>query len=164
MGSQGSCCPMELKEDEIVQSIPTSEGRLKYRSIAPHTDQSQRLWVFESRIDRDSPWTPTYCFSELEFMPNDFDVMNYKTSTSRTSWFTYRFVLNNLIIDRETDVPIGAMILVGGEVKRRLHGKSEIMEVCKNEAERVKALKTWFDIDLKEDEVRGIRGMASDLG
>ncbi|KAL9624431.1 MAG: hypothetical protein Q9160_001394 [Pyrenula sp. 1 TL-2023] len=124
----------------------------------------QRMWVFESRTDKESPWTPAHCFLEIEFIPNDFEVINFKTSSSRTSWFTYRFVLNSIIIDQETDAPIGAMIMIGGEVKRRLHGKSEVVEVCKTEAERIRALKKWFEIELKEDEIRGIRGMASDLG
>lgn len=107
---------------------------------------------------------PTYCFSELEFIPNDFEVMNFRTSSSRASWFTYRFVLNSIILDKETDEPIGAVILVGGEVKRRLQGISEVVETCKNETERIQALKRWFDIDLRDEEIRGIQGMASDLG
>lgn len=164
MGTQGACRPIEVKDGQIIQNVPSAEGRLVYQNVAPFTDQNQRLWIFQTRIDKESPWMATFCFSELEFIPEDFEVMNFKTSSSRASWFTYRLVLNHVILDQETDEPIGAMTLVGGEVKRRLHGTSEVVEVCNNETERVRALKQWFDIDLREEEIRGIRGMASDLG
>lgn len=58
---------------------------------------------------------------------------------------------------------VGTVILVGGEVKRRVRGKSEVLKVCKMERERVEALERWFGIDSGQEEVRGIKGMVTEL-
>lgn len=52
---------------------------------------------------------------------------------------------------------------VGKEVKRRIQGKSEIVEVMNSEEDRVKALGKYFDMHLRVGEIEGIRGLASEL-
>ena len=68
-------------------SVPASDCRLVHKPIAQFTDQGQKLWVFEVQNGSESPWIPGYCFSEMEFLPEDFEIMNFHASQSRTSWF-----------------------------------------------------------------------------
>ena len=75
--------------------------------------------------------------------------MNFWTSQSRKSWFTYRLVVVKMIMENENLV--GTLVLARGEVKRRIRGDTERW-TCKTEDERVGALKTWFKIELTEDE------------
>jgi len=58
----------------------------------------------------------------------------------------------------------GKMMLVNGDVKRNLGGKTELVKSCKTENERVAALKEYFDIVLTQEEIEGIRGRVTDLG
>ncbi len=162
-GTLGATQPIQLKDGEVVPSVPTSRGRLVYKHIAPCTDSSQRMWVFEVQSSPGSSWTPQYCFSELEFLPQDFAVVNYRTSQSRTSWFTQRLVLTKLILDAERTRPVGSLTLSSNELKQRLYGRSETLVTCKTEEERVNVLERYFDAELRLDEVRGIQGLPSEI-
>lgn len=55
-------------------------------------------------------------------------------------------------------------MLVNGEVKMNTGGKTQVVKVCKTEAERVEALREYFGIELTEEEREGIRGTCTDLG
>jgi arylamine N-acetyltransferase len=162
-GSSGPTEPILLKDGERVGTVPTSEGRLSYQSIAPFTDSSQKLWVFEVRNSPDSPWFSQYCFPEIEFLPEDYSVMNYSTSQGRTSWFTQRIVLTRIILDENQEKPIGNLTLASAELKRRLHAESETLVLCKTEQERVEMLNKYFGVQLQPDEVRGIEGLPSEI-
>ena len=48
-------------------------------------------------------------------------------------------------------------------VKRRLRGRTEIIEHLTTEEQRVRALKEHFSIELKPEEQRAIQGMPSEL-
>ena len=48
-------------------------------------------------------------------------------------------------------------------VKRNLGGRTEVVEVCWNEEERVRALERWFGVVLTEEEREGIRGLPTEL-
>ena len=161
-GSSAACHPIELRDGAWAMQTPPSEGRLAHRDVSGSA-ASQKLWIFETRDDWESEWKPAYCFPELEFFPQDYEVMNFRTSQSRTSWFTYRLVLTKIILDENSDDPVGNISLAGGEVKRRLHGTTVILKQCQHEEDRLLALKQWFGIHLTEQETRGIRNMVSEL-
>jgi len=155
------------------------------------TDPAQNLWVYEvnknQKHNEDGKliWEAQYAFTETEFLPADFAMMNYYTSTSPQMWFTYRIVCTRYLLyaddgdisspyDSKTESSVGlpAMVdrkivgqvsLVGGVVKRRIGETIEVMEVCKTEAERVKALEKWFGIRLTAEERRGIKGLSTEL-
>lgn len=162
-GTSGAVQPIHLKDGEMVENVPTSQGRLVYKAIANFTDSSQRMWVFEVQSSPESSWIPQYCFSELEFLPQDFRVMNFSTSQSRTSWFTQTIVLTRLILDEEQKRPIGTLTLSSNELKQRLHGRSDILVTCKTEQERVKVVEVHFGVKLRPDEIRGIQGLPSEI-
>jgi arylamine N-acetyltransferase len=84
----GPTRPMPLIHGLVLSWGATrTELRLVYRS--PTNPVVQGVWTFESRISREHDWMPNYCFGLTEFTPQDFEVMNYATSTRRTSWFTF---------------------------------------------------------------------------
>lgn len=57
----------------------------------------------------------------------------------------------------------GKVMLIDGEVKRNLGGRTEVVKVCESEGERVKALREYFGILLTEEEVKGIAGRLTEL-
>lgn len=155
--------PIHLKDGETCPNVPTSQARLVYKPIAPFTDSGQRMWVFQVRNNPEGSWTSQYCFSELEFLPQDYKVMNYYTSQSRTSWFTQKLVLTKLLLDKDQNKPIGNLTLSSTELKQRLHGQSETIMTCTTEEERVTILKKHFDVELRPDEIAGIQGLPSEI-
>lgn len=54
-------------------------------------------------------------------------------------------------------------MLVNGDVKKNLGGKTELVKVFGNESERVLGLKGIFGITLTKDEVEGIKGRNVEL-
>lgn len=161
-GSFGAVQPIRLTDGEMVPNVPPSEGRLVYKAIAPFTDSNQRMWIFEVRSSPEKSWTPQYCFSELEFLPQDFSVMNYYTSHSRISWFTQILVLMRLMLDTKQN-PVGTTTLSSNELKIRVHGRSHLIMTCKTEEQRVQVLEDYFGAKLWPDEVDGIRGLPSEI-
>jgi len=87
--------------------------------------------------------------------------MNFWTSQSRQSWFTYAVVVVRLIM--EEGELVGQVILNGAEVTKRVKGETEHIQTCKAEGERVDALERWFEIRFREEERMGIRGMVTAL-
>lgn len=57
----------------------------------------------------------------------------------------------------------GKRMLVNGLVKENLGGKTNIVQECQTEAERVEALKKWFGISLSQEEIESIRGWHTEL-
>jgi arylamine N-acetyltransferase len=162
-GTSGAVQPVLLEHGQIVQNVPTSQGRLVHRPIAENTDSSQSLWIFEVQNSPESPWTPQYCFTQVEFLPQDFMVMNLSTSQSRTSWFPQRFVLTKVILDRGHERAIGNLTLFHDELKQRLNGRSDMLVTCRTEQQRVMVLEEYFGVKLRADEIRGIQGLPSEI-
>lgn len=160
-GSSGPTHPLPLIENEISCNVGQQEMRLIHTSIPDFTMSSQKLWVYEHRNAVDQPWLPTYAFSEMEFTPRDFTIMNHFTSTHRTSWFTYLIVCVRMIL--ENGEIVGDVTLFGNEVKRRIKGKSELLALCTSEEERVNALHEFLGVKLSAAEKDGIHGMITEL-
>lgn len=159
-GNDGPTRPLPLSHGVVSQGILSQELRLVRENIAQNTDPNQMLWIYQRRYSSEDEWTSVYCFTELEFLPQDYEVMNFWTSQSRKSWFTCKIIVVKMIMENET--LIGTLILDGEVVKRRIRGSTERW-ICQTEDERVKALKTWFKIELAEDERKGIRGLVTEL-
>jgi hypothetical protein len=138
-----------------------AETRLIYRE--PINPVVQGLWTLEHRISEAHDWTPSYCFGLTEFMPGDFEVMNFATSSRKTSWFTYDIVCLKMILDGEKDDITGALILSGSTLKRRIFEKSEILVECNSEDQRVGVLKEYFGINLSSRERAGIKSLVTEL-
>lgn len=160
-GSNGAVHPLALEPDMISSGIGPQEYRLRHTNIASNTSRDQKLWLFQHRNSSDDEWNDAYCFTELEFLPVDYEVMNFWTSQSGETWFTSTIVVVRMVLDDE-DV-VGTVMLGGNEVKLRIQGKTEHLGKLKTEAERLEALKKWFGIELSEEERGGIKGMTTKL-
>lgn len=161
-GGTGPIRPLLLDaEHSTTQGIEPAEIRLVKRNIPQNSDPHQRLWVYEHRNDPQSEWLAMYCFTELEFLPQDYEMMNFWTSQSRKTWFTYRIVVVQM--GMEEGKVVGTLMLVGGDLKRRVRGETEHLKTCTNEAQRVEALSEWFGIEFSDHEKAGIKGMVTEL-
>ena len=160
-GGDGPIRPLPLYPGHVSAGIGEQQLRLVKNNILDNSDSSQSLWIYETRYTTNEPWKPIYCFTELEFLPQDYEIMNYYTSTSRTSWFTQVIVVVKMIMEQEEIV--GTVSMLNGGVKRRIKGKSEVVADCKSEEARVETLKEIFQIILDAIEIKGIKGYVTQL-
>lgn len=162
-GAEVPLVPMPLDHSGTIQPhISPATVRLQWRNIPGNTDPSQRLWVYEYRRNDEAEWEMKYCYSEVEFLPCDYSVMNYFTSTSRKLFFTRLAVIDKKLLDDEGWYK-GSIILNGNTLKWRIHGVKEEEVVFETEAERLAALKKYFGIQFGEAERDGILGLGSQL-
>ncbi|OOQ90554.1 putative N-acetyltransferase family protein [Penicillium brasilianum] len=162
-GNNCATAPLPLQEGATATCIAPSEMRLIKETLVEFTDKSQKVWIFQTRHNPESPWLPNIAFSEAEFLPQDFRGMNFSVSQEPSSWFTQTFVCMRMILDPTGKEIVGQCIMSGKEVKRRIKGQTEVLQVLKNEEDRVKALAKYFDMHLRESEAEGIRGLTSQL-
>lgn len=95
--------------------------------------------------------------------------MNYYVSTSLSE---RNFQTKNVLIvrfvrgeDEEGQQKIvGKRMLLNGEVKQNMGGKTQLVKVCGSESERVEVLREFFGITLTEEEIGGVRGRNVELG
>jgi arylamine N-acetyltransferase len=167
----GTLSPMRLEENAIVNCVPGLQARLVRRSIAENVTD-QKLWVLETCDSHSRTWQPGYCFSEMEFLPQDFRTFNFRTMRDSTSWFTTTLVLTKVLLSEEPNGnggeserdAIGTLTLFGDTLKRRVDGgESEELVICKSEVERVEVLQKWFDVVLSAEERVGIKGLVSEI-
>ena len=191
-GGDGPCCAIPLERGEggiVFGGVAPQELRLEWKSLPKHTDPEQRVWVYSHRENRSAEWVEAYCFTEVEFFPEDFAIMNLATMTLRESYFVQtvlaqRFMLEEEVVE-EGDLEdqangwqgrsggtndggnrpraVGVMILHKDLVKRRMADKVEMLTVLESEADRAAALKKYFKIEFGEEERRGIRDLPTEL-
>ncbi|KAF2657929.1 arylamine N-acetyltransferase 1 [Lophiostoma macrostomum CBS 122681] len=163
-GGNGPVVPMKLnKSGEVQQHIFPATARLQWKNIPGNTDPDQRLWVYEHKIDDNSDFQPIYCFTELEFLPSDYNVMNYFTSTSPRTFFTRVIVAEKKILGADGETLLGSLIMGNGDLKWRIRGEKDKEIKFEGEEDRIKALREHFDIKLSLAERESIRGLPSEL-
>lgn len=161
-GSNGATAPLQLVENEVQKRIEPGEMRLIQSKIAEQTDANQRLWIYQIRHTPDSDWEPTYCFTETEFLPQDYELMNFWTSQNRRSFFTYSILMAMMLISEDSKL-VGAVTMKDAEAKMRIGGEVVETRVCKSEQQRLQVFKEWFGIHLTPEEERAIRGTVTEL-
>ncbi|KAM7198515.1 hypothetical protein V8F33_005021 [Rhypophila sp. PSN 637] len=156
--------PLALVSGQVTPGTGTTEFRLEYKALPNHTDKRQRVWVFSHRDTTIGPdWTEAYAFAELEFFPEDYEVMNLSTMTQRNSFFLQTLMCVKMTLDEQTGKPNGWLLLAGDEIKRKTNDGMEVLDKLKNEEQRVEGLKKWFGIQLTEAEKAGIRGLSTEI-
>ncbi|KAK5109862.1 hypothetical protein LTR62_006469 [Meristemomyces frigidus] len=166
-GSGGPTRPVALKDGATEMAIPpTQHVRLRRDAIPENEYSNNKLWVMDRRDHDDQPWTPIYAFEDdVCFLPQDFEVMNFFTSTHRTSLYTYRIICSRYILDEHDDVTIiGEIVLFENRVTRRLRGKKEVLATFSTESGRLEALEKFMGITLDHAQRAGIIGMVTELG
>ncbi|KDN60066.1 putative N-acetyltransferase [Colletotrichum sublineola] len=111
----------------------------------------------------DGPFRQRNCFTEQEFFPEDFEVMNFAVMSLPTSYFVKNVLCMRTILNPETKKTDGTIVLHKNEVKRKIGDRLEVLETLKNEAERVRAIEKYFDIALTPGEQKAIKGMPQEL-
>ena len=114
----------------------------------------------------------------MEFLPEDFELVNYFVSTHPDSFQTRMVLVVKFlrgVVDRDGDGDegdgeegkeeriYGKRMMVGGTVKENLGGKTRVVRVCGSEKERVDVLEGFFGIRLGGEEREGIRGRVGEL-
>lgn len=164
-GGNGPTQPLKLdKSGQVHQNIGPATMRLQWRNIDANTNPDQRLWVYEHKINEESDFEQAYCFTELEFLPSDYNLMNYYTSTNPRTWFTQQVVCEKKILgDENSSEIVGSIALLGDTVKWRVNGTKEREQRFASENERTKALEEVFGIKFNAAEKVSIKGLASEI-
>ncbi|CAN8105396.1 unnamed protein product [Discula destructiva] len=163
-GGDGPLSPMPLKEEVTTRNLGTQEIRFAYERIPKAT--SQKFWIYQYRNSPEKTWNSFYAFNDTECLEADFKAINFWTSQAPTFQQTTVIIVKFLLdLDEGTgDSRIcGKLILVNGVIKRNMGGKTEVVEVCKTEPERIRAMEKWFGITLSEEELVGIRDTVTEL-
>ena len=152
------------------ESIAPRRIRLQWRSIAEHAaereEEAQKLWCFDvchhaKEEGREEKWVPTYCFTETEFLPQDYEMMSWYTSTNPRSFFTHLVLGMKMEMDEAGEKIIGDVSLLKDTVRRThgplLGGRKEVLKTCETEGERVEALREFLGVELTEEERKNVK-------
>ena len=163
MGARGPIVPLPLIHGSSRFSIRPRTSRLLYDWVPEHTSlhSTNRLWRLEVLDREGDKWTPTYAFSEVEFFPADYEVMNWYVTTHRRSWFTYQILVGRMILNEDQDEVIGDLTLFERTLKKRIHGENQMQIECRSEGDRVDLLERYFGLELTTPEQEGINGTMS---
>lgn len=160
-GSGAPTHPLPLVSDQPSGNMGSQSIRLLLSNISDNTQKDQQLWCYQFCHGESRSWIDGYSFPETEFLPQDFKMMSFFTSTSKTSWFTYRVLCVKHLMENEELV--GEIKLYENEVRRRVRGQSELVATLTTEEERVRALEKYLGVKLSEPEISGIEGMITQL-
>ncbi|KAF7888917.1 hypothetical protein EAF00_009217 [Botryotinia globosa] len=167
-GGDGATKPLPLISGHSIHNLGTQEIRLVYEPIPQQIDQSKPLWIFQYRNGPEKEWNSWYAFSEHEFLPEDFEIMNYFVSTNMSE---RNFQTKNVLIvafvmgeDEEgKEKIVGKRMLFNEMVKENMGGKTRLVKVCESESERVEIIREFFGITLTDEEKDAIRGRIVEL-
>ena len=165
IGAYGPMVPLPLVSGVTTVSITPRSIRLVNACIPEHTSShaSNAMWQLEVRNQDTDAWSITYAFSEIEFLPEDYEMMNWYTSTNRRSFWTHQVLAMKMVLSDDQQEVVGDITLFQRGLRRRIHGKVEIEVECGTEKERVEALQKYLGIKLSPAEQRAIKGMASEI-
>ena len=134
---------------------------MQYRAIPEsYGDHSNKLWCYDvcynPTEDGESEWTPVYCFTETEFLPQDYEMMSWFTSTHRNSFFTKYMTSTKMIMDEAQEKIIGNLTLFEDTVRETIGSEKKVVQEFKTEEERLGALKELYGIEISDEEREGL--------
>ncbi|KAI5777483.1 hypothetical protein EDC01DRAFT_398094 [Geopyxis carbonaria] len=159
-GGGGPVSPIILQTGVQTAGIGSQVFRLARKPVG--VDQKLDMWILQSRDSRSEGWKDQYCFSDqVEFGREDYEVMNYATSTKKGSPFLEMLVCVRTILEEgEHDGEkraIGRMVLHNNVLKRRM-GDMTVVEIkFRNERKRVQVLGDYFGVILTDEEKGAIQ-------
>jgi len=163
MGAMGPNLPYPLQDGFETTSIAPRLIRVQRRAIAESCgDHSNEMWCYDvcyipsDEGEGERKWTPVYCFTETEFLPQDYEIMSWFTSTNPMSFFTRYVTSTKMLMDDAGERIVGSVTLFEGGVKQSIGLDRKILRECATEEERIAALKEIFDIELTEEQRKGI--------
>lgn len=178
-GANGPSRPLALEAGVAATQVDPAEMRLMYEPLPQHIDRSQRIWIFQHRINKDSEWATQYCFTDTEFLPSDIESMNFSPWLNPRSFFTHKVVAVRFTTSLESDKDDGgpgspnetalegeidgAVIVNHSYLKWRRYGKTVKHVEFESEDERVRALERYFGIMISQQDREAIIGTAAEI-
>ena len=175
-GPQGPVDAFPLEADVVRDQVAPAELRLRHDNISNNVDTSQKLWILEHRYPG-KEFEPVYCFTDLEFTPNDMVGLNLEPWKNPSTMFTYKVVAVRFTTDKESEESPGspsegsiegeidgALSLNHDQLRWRRRGKKVLHLKFQEDSERVEALKKYFGIVLAPEDVEAIEGTGSQIG
>ena len=167
MGAMGPNMPYPLRDGFETTSIAPRKIRIQLRSIAEsHAKQSSsgagspKMWCYDLCYEptgtAEDKWVPVYCFTETEFLPQDYEVMSWFTSTHERSFFTRYVTCTKMLMDEAKECIVGSVTLFKGDIRESIGTSRRLVLECKTEDERLQALRDIFDVTLTDEERNGI--------
>lgn len=161
-GAEGPSQPLPLVSGTSLRALPDQHISLRHENLSQHRDPGQKVWIYATRKDS-GPWDDVYHFTETEFFPADFDVLNYYNMS--LSSFAKTVVVQRFLLDERTGAEdlCGVLLLVRNQLFLRQNGTQETIQIFKTEEQRLAAFQKYFDILLDQEQVEAIRGASSEL-
>ena len=166
MGALGPQLPYPLQDGFETVSIAPRRIRLQKRklpeSYASDHEDALKVWCYDfcfkpAENGGEEEWIPAYCFTETEFLPQDYEMMSWFTSTNPRYFFTSSVLCMKMLLDEEGENIVGDIALHNKAVRETVGGKRKIVvEELQTEQERVEKLKDIYGVLLTEEEVRSI--------
>ncbi len=169
---------MQLMEDSVIRNMGTQDARFIHDFIPGQFSRApeHKMWQYQCRNSETQPWQTFYSFSDMvEWLPPDFGVVNCFTGVSLESSAVTTMCMVKFLRGASNDCEdataasgqqqkiFGKRILVNELVKENLGGKTKVVQQCRSEEERIKALREWFGLELTEEEKIAIKGHMTEL-
>jgi arylamine N-acetyltransferase len=175
-GPQESPRPLALRPGVSETQIAPAQMRVVYEPIPQNLDQSQRIWIYQHRPNEESNWAHMYCFTDMEFTPEDIFSMNFSPWLNPQTFFTHKVVAVRFTTDRTREEDPGAddETTLEGEIDGSLTLNQDVMKWRRGgkkiaewkfrcDEERQDALKKYFGIVLSEEDREAIKGTAAEV-
>ncbi|KAM0716683.1 hypothetical protein Q7P37_008128 [Cladosporium fusiforme] len=162
MGAMGPNMPYPLSDNFETTSIAPRKIRLQRRAIGESygAGEAPKLWCYDVCYDpthgADNKWIPTYCFTENEFLPQDYEVMSWFTSTHGSSFFTRFVTATRMILDADQERIVGSVTLFKDAIREQKGSERKLVKEFKTENERIESLRDFYGIQLTEEERKSI--------
>jgi arylamine N-acetyltransferase len=161
MGAMGPNLPYPLRDNYEIETIAPRKIRIQQRAIAESYatgPDAPKMWCYDVCYDptrgQDNKWIPTYCFTETEFLPQDYEVMSWFTSTNSNSFFTRNVTATKMIMEQEKIV--GSVTLFKETIRESVGAERKVIRECTTEDERIDSLREIYGIKLSNEEREGI--------
>ena len=153
-------------EDHSEPNIGAQRSRCVPYAGQSTSEKANQLWIYQTQENRDATWQSQYCFSELEFFPQDFDLVSYFVDTSPQSYLTRSVVVVGYVMDDEDGIE-AKKILRDSTVTRQGGGSKqttrEQLYILHSEAERLEVLEIEFGLRLTVEEIDAIKGKSTEV-
>ncbi|KAK4561495.1 hypothetical protein LTR86_004813 [Recurvomyces mirabilis] len=175
-GPQEAPRPLALKAGVVETHIGPAQMRVVYEHIPQFVDQTQRIWIYQHRQNESAEWGSMYCFTDMEFTPEDILSMNFAPWLNPQSFFTHKVVAVRFTTTKTKEYEPGAdgsealegeidgsLVLNQDVLKWRRNGEKVREVKFKDDGERVAALKKYFGITLAQEDLEAIKGSAAEV-
>ena len=178
-GGNGPSRPVPLQHGEVLTQILPNQMRVMHEPITQNLDRSQEVWIFEHRYHENAEWVPMYCFTDMEFIPEDIEYMNFEPWLNPQTFFTHKVVAVRFTTNKEqigehgpgspSEEALegeidGSLTINHYTLKWRRHGEKKLEIVFKTEADRLQALEKYFGITFNGEDREAIYGTAAQIG